>query len=308
MTDSAQKLFNKFQEAVRDGTKSDIERCIKTEGFPVNFASPTGRGPLHLAAERGDDEAVKYLIEQGADCTKLDKKGASCMHYAAKVGSCRCIEILKNHISPSGLPAEALNDADTAFHWAVWGIKFDAASMLYELQPDLVNKTDSEGDTALHWACLNSRCGIVKKLIQNFNADTEVISSQVGIGAAPLHIAATQGDLDICKFLIDNCDVQVNVKDSNGDTPLHLAVSFEHLSVVTYLLQSKLVDPLLLNNNNQTPLDVAIDLRIEGGFQQLLEAAVEGRLPDELRSQEKKNRASAKLEEVVAAAKRAGAF
>eukprot|EP01060_Flectonema_neradi_P012214 TRINITY_DN19098_c0_g1_i1.p1 TRINITY_DN19098_c0_g1~~TRINITY_DN19098_c0_g1_i1.p1 ORF type:complete len:317 (+),score=64.46 TRINITY_DN19098_c0_g1_i1:42-953(+) len=300
-----QKLFNRYQEAIRDGTKAEVERSVTVDGFPVNFVSPTGRTPLHLAAERGDHNTVSYLLDHGADCTKLDKKGATCAHYAAKAGSCKTLDLLKDILPPSGLPADAPPGSDTAFHWAVWGIKFDVAKMLYDMQPDLSNQPDSEGDTALHWACLNSRPAIAKRLIQDFNANPEAVSSTK---STPLHIASTQGDLDICKLLVEECNVDVNAKDMNGDTPLHLAVSFEHLPVVTFLLKSESINPVLVNDSNQTPLDVAVDLRIEGGFQAILEAAAEGRLDQELEGQEKLNQLSMKLEEAVAAAKRIGAY
>lgn len=52
--------------------------------------------PLHFAAERGDEEIVRCLLEHGADPTLVDDLGFTPMHYAAKEGQLSVILFLLN--------------------------------------------------------------------------------------------------------------------------------------------------------------------------------------------------------------------
>jgi ankyrin repeat protein len=52
----------------------------------------------------------------------------------------------------------------------------------------------------------------------------------------PLHVAAIEGNLNICKLFIDN-GALVNATDYEDTTPLHFAASNGHVSVVEYLLE-----------------------------------------------------------------------
>lgn len=51
----------------------------------------------------------------------------------------------------------------------------------------------------------------------------------------PLHLAASEGHLDIVKYLIEEQKVEVNVGDRHGNTPLFEAISGEHTEVVEYI-------------------------------------------------------------------------
>ncbi|MGA0242510.1 MAG: ankyrin repeat domain-containing protein [Candidatus Marinamargulisbacteria bacterium] len=53
-------------------------------------------------------------------------------------------------------------------------------------------------------------------------------------GVTPLHLASTNGCLNVVKFLCEN-GVNVNQIDTNGMTPIFLASENSHLSVVRYL-------------------------------------------------------------------------
>ncbi|KAF4951952.1 hypothetical protein FGADI_7068 [Fusarium gaditjirri] len=54
----------------------------------------------------------------------------------------------------------------------------------------------------------------------------------------PLHLAAANGHVDICKFLIDERSIDKNVQDADQQTPLHLAAANGQASVVSFLIDS----------------------------------------------------------------------
>ena len=50
-----------------------------------------------------------------------------------------------------------------------------------------------------------------------------------------LHVAASEGHLDVCKFLIEDCKARVNRSDRWGGSPLDDAHRHRHMAVVEYL-------------------------------------------------------------------------
>ena len=52
----------------------------------INAADKSGRLPLVMAVEAGDEAAAKYLIEQGADTDRADRNGVSALAAAAARG------------------------------------------------------------------------------------------------------------------------------------------------------------------------------------------------------------------------------
>ena len=54
-------------------------------------------------------------------------------------------------------------------------------------------------------------------------------------GRAAIHIAAAEGQLEVCKFLLDRCSVHLNPKDRWGQTPLSEAIRAGHKEVADWL-------------------------------------------------------------------------
>ncbi|GLC51750.1 hypothetical protein PLESTB_000543900 [Pleodorina starrii] len=152
----------------------------------VNGRSSLGISPLILAAERDQADAVKYLLSVGADPWLGDHEGRNPVHYAAKSGSIRALQVLLEEEKPLTSRASNRNHSGTRF----------------------VDSVDMFGFTPLHYATWANRKSAMMVLI-GFDANIITRSAvlhtdlySLPAGSTPLHIACLLGDLDRVKMLL----------------------------------------------------------------------------------------------------------
>ena len=76
-------------------------------------------------------------------------------------------------------------------------------------------------------------------------------------GCIPLHYAASNGHLEVVKYLIVELHCDPMDKNESGNTPLHYACSHGHLIIAQYLIREGHCNPSCGNNNGWTPLNYA---------------------------------------------------
>ena len=108
-------------------------------------------------------------------------------------------------------------------YWAVGGGHVKKVISLLQVNPDFDINWENEND--FQWTCL--------------------------------HIAASNGQAEVMKLLLEHPHINVNLKDVEGQTPLLLACCNGHVSVVQLLLKDPRVDITLEDHNGRTPLWVA---------------------------------------------------
>ena len=75
------------------------------------------------------------------------------------------------------------------------------------------------------------------------------------LDATPLHWAAEQGHLEICRLTIDVV-IDKNPADEYGDTPMHLAAENGHLEICRLIMRN-VDDPNPYNEDDISPLHLA---------------------------------------------------
>eukprot|EP00937_MAST-01D_sp_MAST-1D-sp2_P005045 g5045.t1 len=83
--------------------------------------------------------------------------------------------------------------------------------------------------------------------------DADVHAVEASSGRTALHKAAFWGHEEIVKFLLEDCKVDANRVDYNGDTALHDATRFGHAAIVQQLLAAG-ADKAVANKDGQTAL------------------------------------------------------
>ena len=111
-------------------------------------------------------------------------------------------------------------------------------------------------------ACKEGKFQSVQWLIEkdcvDKNEKVKETNFQLGIfkDDAPIHIATANGNLQIIKYLIENQNVDINLKGSGNWTPLHYACKNGSLPIVEYLI-SKGAQIDAKNDYWETPLHIA---------------------------------------------------
>ena len=101
--------------AAREGHLEVMRLLIKEAGANPNVAHEVDRRtPLRFAAENGDTDSVRLLLEAGADPNLTDDSGISPLHMAALCAS-DCIKLL---LAAGADPNVTCEDRFTPLHWA----------------------------------------------------------------------------------------------------------------------------------------------------------------------------------------------
>ncbi|KAJ1351495.1 hypothetical protein KIN20_007511 [Parelaphostrongylus tenuis] len=109
---------------------------------------------------------------------------------------------------------------------------------------------DDDKCTLLHWAAINNRVPIVKRLLE-LGADPNAVGGL--LVSSPLHWACRVGHVFSSALLV-KAGAVCNVRDAQGYTPIHLAVQCNQSILVAYLLEKFHYCKDITDNSGMTPV------------------------------------------------------
>lgn len=229
----------------------------------INTKMHNGWTWLHLSIMNGDGDAVKYLIESGADVNAKSNDGYTPLHMAAStfgdnVNKPNRVEqmtkydifrlVMNARPDLSAVSADGMTPLHAAVINAYTGWRQDARHSLQRIE-DLIKAgidmeaKDRNGRTALHWACLQ---GYLRYSgVPSVSADAVNLLIQKGAaidavdrdGKTPLHLAVEMGYPEITLAMV-KAGADISLRDNNGDTPESLAQKSGQ-EVLSFILQNK---------------------------------------------------------------------
>lgn len=199
-----------------------------------NLRNSEGKTPLYLAAEKGDLQEVRRLVEEGADIN------SSNLHLDDGSPLTRWI------------PSDRFAAGFRPLHIAVEKGHLEVVKYLLVNDAD-VNVRTQEGQTPLFMAAATSEGTELAKLLADKGAEIDPVDQD---GVTPLSVAARAAHLSTVQLLLSK-GALVDRPDHEGRTPLHYASENGSSNVAKLLLEGD-ADPNQPMKDGQTALQAAI--------------------------------------------------
>jgi len=168
--------------AVRHGYKQ-IAWLLIERGVRVDLQDTEGKTAMHLAICAGDDGGfVWYLVEKGADYRIADKQGCDGLLLATQMGRRRVFQFLLGQGAQGGRQDKK---GMTALHHAVQRGDVEMVRGLVAGGKSLVDTQEENGNSALHFASGKGRHLMVEMLVEA-GANVNLCNKD---GATALHLA-----------------------------------------------------------------------------------------------------------------------
>jgi ankyrin repeat protein len=194
--------YRHIGEAIRNNDKNWVQDYVRGGG-KINERTSEGKPPLAYAAEAGNAEMTRYLLDdQNADVNGRDASGFTPLHYAARGGSEETMRVLLERRAQH--PVTAPN-----------------------------------GFTPLMEAALVGRVEVVQCLLDHYSVPAarraSYISAQTNARTNALMLAASKGHIDIVQLFLER-GADVEAVDDNGETALFKAAAGGYTACVGLLL------------------------------------------------------------------------
>ena len=162
------------------------------------------------AARRGDVVALERLVEQGADVNEARGDGMTALHFAAEQGNVEAVRILLQ--AGAGVVAGTRIGHYTPLHLASRGGHVTVAQSLLDAGADARPSTSNSGATPLHLAASSAGGGaeLIALLVEH---GADVNARELSSGQTPLMFAAGTGRAEaVAELLAHGADPSVTTQ------------------------------------------------------------------------------------------------
>lgn len=222
--------------------------------------------PLFWAVIRGHEETARLFLGQtGVDINSevtlksilRDKIKMTPLAKAVDVENIALVELLLN---APGIEANCKDERGQTplFRASIDGMEAMVETLLHDKRTD-VNTTNHQGETPLWYAVLKNYEGVAKILLEKGKANG--INEKDTTGMTPLHRAVQCKYEILAECLLNQQDIDVNVRNFHGQTPLTQSCTISRgWSPATFklILKNEKVDINAMDNSGWTPLTAAL--------------------------------------------------
>ena len=239
--------WNCLHIAAHNGYLSLCRKLIDKYMFHVDTGDYKGRTALHLSARKGSYDLVRYFADMGADMNLKDKSGMNCLHMAAECGH---LSLCKRMVYEHSIDVHITdNKGWTAFHHSAEKGYTEFITYFADMGTDISCKNDI-GRNCLHIAAKKGYFHLCKTLIEKYKFEVDMTDSK---GRTALHISATYGSSDLVTYFA-RVGADINLRDDSGMNCLHVAAKNGHLDLCKTLIDQYRLDVDMTDNKGRTPL------------------------------------------------------
>ena len=219
-----------MQQAIIDGDVQEVKQILEERGSCVaNEREPGGLYPAMRCVFESQLDALKVLVEAGADLSAQDDEEWTVLHVASSMDDLDAARFVLNQCKRSLTHVRNV-DGERPIDLAE---SADMARLL--LDADLRSRktaatTDGESAILALVRDHHSKNGDCRALDEAMQSGTSYDSL--------LHLAAGKNYPRLAAYLLQSKISQLEARDRKGRTPLHTAAYFNSIDIVLLLVQS----------------------------------------------------------------------
>ena len=237
---------------------------IEKHNFDVNIADSSGFTTLHFSAKSGSYKLVTCIADRGADINFKTRDGKNCLHIAALGGH---LNLCKMLVEKHNFDVNITdNNSCAALHTSVQGGIYQLVLYFADMGTDINLKT-KDGKNCLYFAAANGDLNLCKLLVEKHNFDVHMTDKY---GSTLLHNSALSGSYKVVSYFAD-MGTDINLKTSNGENALHFGALGGHLGLCKVLINKYKFDVSLANDDGWT----ALHFSAQSGSYQLVKYLVD---------------------------------
>ena len=260
-----------LHQVVHEGGSVSLLRKLLNFGHDPACVDDDDNTLLHTAVKCDKDEIVQMLAGEFSNCCPIDSRnsqGQTPLHLACVGGNVRVVELLLSHNASiyirDGDGNTPIKMAHNSAHYrtlqaifSVFGISskiintrlfhhvcdagtvelLDTLLSDFKLDPSSLN--DEKGNSLIHTAVSCGRLDIARHLLERHRLDVECRNTS---GQTPLHLICSKAPANSVQNLLDlfihDYKADITSRDTKGDQPIHAAALVGRSSVVTELILS----------------------------------------------------------------------
>lgn len=276
--------------AAREGHVQAIYLLLES-GANINILNSEKEASVHTAAKEKSGQAIRAIVEHHfcAACRLRGFRNRTILHYIAAEDNVEACKVLQGCLSkvPDKRNCLHLKDDDglTPVHVAAQKNSYQVLEFFillckeYSLDNTL-GFVDEEDSTPLHAAVDAGHLEVACVLLK-YGACPLVMKGDI---PPSLHLACSQGRLDMIKAMTDTCGKQIlQGIDQNQRLPLHYsAFSIHSRSVISFIMDcdGKAFDIDQQDSRGRTPLHMSISLGNLAGVKDFLDRGADPLIRD----------------------------
>ncbi|CAI27668.1 Conserved hypothetical protein [Ehrlichia ruminantium str. Gardel] len=222
-----------IKECTRNNSQVISDDDVLDQNMVYKVYGPDQDNIIFLMMQSDNIGIVEQLfVNYNIDVNTQNMYGYTALHFAAMYNAKRCAEfLLKCNSGKSVVLRKHVKSSITPFHLAAASGSIDVLKLLVKYNPDDIEKRDAMGRSIVHHAAMSN--------------DSSTLSFCIDLG---LNVN------DQVMLHVDN-DLDEGINDSEGCTALHFAVEAGNLPIVAYLLSCKNIDLSIKNAEGDTPIN-----------------------------------------------------
>ena len=261
ITHGARVTGNTLYIAIHKKTTKVLETLLVTPDIDVNDAGNivNGNRPLIVAVKKDKIEAVRLLLEHGADPSLKNNNSLSALHKAVIYKMNDILQLLLDKNPP--LDGKGGTYRRTPLHIAADLGDLVATQALLNHGANVKLK-DHRRHYPIHLAAIQKQCEVVKVLLEHDKSQESLRISSYGKksffkGMSLYHVAVWKNSKKLLNTLTES-GADPNIRDFYGQTPLFYSIMQYKMEMTKQLVSLPSVDKNHSQKQGYTPLHAAI--------------------------------------------------